>query len=180
VSELRRYGEASAELEDEPELHHEWAGSEDRAIRRALMRSPALPPEAAERIVETRRSGMHTMGSNPTVPIELLADNPGARRRRERVTEAAPGGPDEVSTHPNRLRYVQVGSPTLDLVLARSDSLTLQTAVALAGREDPPADPWVLAILIARFGEPVEATVHSTASAGRRAAVDHLTRRAAR
>lgn len=178
MSELLRYGETSADLEDDPTLHHALAQSEDRAVRRALMRSPALPPEVAELIVETRRSGMHTLGSNPVAPIELLADNPGARKRRELVTAAAPGGIDEVDEKPDRDRYREVGSPTLDLVIARSAALELDTAVALAGRNHPPVDPWVLALLIARLGDPVADIVTTTASRSRRAAVDHLVERA--
>src|SRR5687768_3633597 len=76
--DLLRYGWASAAIDAHPELHRAWAETGDRAVRRALMRSPALPPDVAGLIVATRRSGMHTLGSNPETPIELLADNPSA------------------------------------------------------------------------------------------------------
>jgi hypothetical protein len=178
VSDLVRYAEASADLDERPELHEQWAHAEDRAVRRALMRSPALTEHVAQALVETRRSGMHTLGSNPRAPIELLRSNPGARRRRERVLAAAPGGLDEVAAHPNRRRYVELGSPTVDLVLARAASLELDTAASLAERSDPPADPWVLAILVARFGDPIQGLVGSTASSARRSATAKLVDRA--
>ena len=179
MSDLLRYAEASADLEERPELHEQWAHREDRAVRWALMRSPALTEHVAEALVETRRSGMHTLGSNPRTPVELLDSNPGARRRRERVLAVAPGGLDEVTAHPNRQRYVEVGSPTLDLVLARAGSLRRSTAIALAERADPPVDPWVLAILVARFGDPIRSIVDRTASSARRSATARLIERAA-
>lgn len=149
-------------------------------MRRALMRSPALPDEVAERIVETRRSGMHTLGSNPAAPAELLADNPGARRRRERIARAAPGGLEEIAEHPNRSRYVELGSPTVDLVLAHAEGLRADTAEALATRDDPWADPWVLAILVARFGERLSAVVADVVPAQRRRVTRGLVERARR
>lgn len=179
MSDLLRFGQASADLDERPERHDEWAETTDRAIRRALMRSPRLTPAVAERIVETRRSGMHTLGSNPLTPDALLDSNPGARRRRERVLDAAPGGLDEVTAHPNRRRYVEAGSPTLDLVLARARGLRPATARALAGRRHPPPDPWVLAILVARFGADVDEILDRAASAQRRRAVAVLVDRAA-
>lgn len=153
TNDLRRYGEASADLEADPGLHRAWARATDRAVRRALLRSPALPPEVAATIVGARRSGMHTLGDNPVAPIELLADNPGARRRRDRLDEVLPGGLDDVRADPNRPELVALGSGTVDLVLAHGGTLDEATAVALASRPSPPVDPWSLALLAGRFGE---------------------------
>lgn len=172
--DLLRYGRASAELESRPELHLQWASTGDRAVRRALMRSPQLPPEAAELVVATRRSGMHTLGSNPVAPVELLARNPSARRRRAAVDEVLPDGPDQLLRDPNREELVDLGSGTVDLMLARAPGLEPATAVALAARADPALDPWAAALLVARFGAPVRDALADRMGADRRRAVAAL------
>lgn len=172
--DLLRYGRASAALETDPSRHEAWATTGDRAVRRALMRSPVLPPHVAEAIVENRRSGMHTLGANPVAPIELLASNPGARRRRAAVDEVLPGGLDEARAHPDRDELVALGSGTVDLVLARAEALSEATAVALASRRDPPLDPWAAAVLVERFGQPVRDAFEAHASRSRQAAVRAL------
>jgi hypothetical protein len=155
--ELLRFGWASAVLDAHPELHLSWADAIDRAVRRALMRSPRLPPEAAELIVATRRSGMHTLGANPVAPAGLLAGNPGAQRRRAAVEACLPEGLDGASRRPDDPGLAALGSPTVDLVLARSPALDPTTAARLAGRSRPAVDPWVLAVLAARYGARVRA-----------------------
>lgn len=147
---LHRYGWASARLDLEPELLMVWAATEDRDLRRAVMRSPELERAAAELVVATRRSGMHTLGMNPAAPVDLLRSNPGARRRRARLLELVPGGLDEVRATPGTPHQIAAGSPTVDLVLARHRSLPSGAAEALLGRSDPPVDPWVAAQLVAR------------------------------
>ena len=177
--ELLRYGWASAALDAHPELHLPWAGTAERAVRRALMRSPALPPEAAELVVATRRSGMHTMGSNPAAPLELLERNPSARRRRAAVDELLPGGLDEARRHPNRAELVELGNGTVDLVLAHAPGLERSSARALASRRDPVLDPWSAAVLVERFGDPVWDALTARVRGARRRAVTALSVRAA-
>lgn len=60
----------------------------------------------------------------------------------------APGGIDRIRDDPNRPALVELGSGTVDLAVARAPSLDEATAVLLA---DPPADPWVLAVLFDRY-----------------------------
>jgi hypothetical protein len=174
VTDLLRYGRASAALEADPALHAAWATTSDRAVRRAIMRSPLLTADVAEAVVATRRSGMHTLGANPAAPIELLASNPGARRRRAAVDEVLPGGLDEAAARPNRAALVELGSGTVDLVLARAEGLGEATALALAARTDPPLDPWVAAVLVERYGDPAREAFEAHASRSRRAAVRTL------
>jgi len=177
--ELLRFGWASAALDAHPKLHLPWAGTADRAVRRALMRSPSLPREAAELVVATRRSGMHTLGANPAAPLELLERNPSARRRRDAVAEVLPKGLADARRRPNRPTLVELGNATVDLVLAHSPSLRHPTAVALAERRDPALDPWTAAVLVERFGEPVWEALTSHVRGSRRRAVTSLSVRAA-
>ena len=177
--DLLRYGWASAALDAHPELHLPWAGTVDRAVRRALMRSPSLPPEAAELVVATRRSGMHTLGANPAAPLELLARNPSARRRRGAVGEVLPKGLADARRRPNRPTLVELGNGTVDLVLANAPSLSRRTAVSLAERWDPLLDPWSAAVLVERFGEPVWEALVAHVGGARRRAVTALSVRAA-
>jgi hypothetical protein len=177
-SDLLRYAWASAALDAHPELHAAWAGTEDRAVRRALMRSPQLTPEAAELLVETRRSGMHTLGANPAAPVELLERNPGALGRRTRLDRVLTDGLRTVTRDP-RAALVELGSGTVDLVLARADALTDATARLLASRRQPPVDPWVLAVLVDRFGDGVWRAASGHASRSRLTATAALSSRAA-
>ena len=176
--ELLRYGWASAALDAHPELHLAWAGTADRAVRRALMRSPELPPEAAELVVATRRSGMHTLGANPVAPPELLERNPSARRRRETVDELLRSGLAASVRDPNRQELIELGSGTVDLALAHARGLSAASAERLAARSDPVLDPWAMAVLVERFGEAVWAAHAAHASAVRRRAVAALSVRA--
>jgi hypothetical protein len=144
VTDLRRYAEASAALERDPSLHEAWARSPDRAVRRALMRSPALAADVAATIVGVRRTGMHTLGSNPVAPAVLLEGNPGAQRRRAAVDALLPGGLADVERDPNRLELVELRSPTVDLVLAHAAGLDERTAAALLERG---VDPYVRSLL---------------------------------
>lgn len=155
-SGLARYGWASARLDLEPGLLHDWADHEDRSIRRAVMRSPDLDPESAELLVATRRSGMHTLGMNPSVPVALLSSNPGARRRRSRLLRSVPGGLDDVQRHPGGPGQVAAGSPTVDLALARHPDLPPAAAFELLERSSPPADPWVGSLLAVRCRMPAD------------------------
>lgn len=177
--ELLRFGWASAALQFHPVLHQDWAESEDRALRRAVMRSPALPPEVAEQLVAHRRSGMHTLGSNPAAPIELLGSNPSALRRRRAIDRAAPAGPIDIVSHPNRAELIELGSPTVDLLLAGAPALDDRHAEMLAGRTDPPADPWTIALLVARFGDRVGRCAAAHSSRARMRAADRLAATAA-
>lgn len=177
--DLLRYGWASAALDAHPELHLPWAGTADRAVRRALMRSPSLPREAAELVVATRRSGMHTLGANPAAPSDLLERNPSARRRRAAVDEELPKGLDDARGRPNRPTLVELGNGTVDLVLAHAPSLRRGTAVSLAERRDPVLDPWSAAVLVERFGEPVWEALAAHVRGARRRAVTALSVRAA-
>lgn len=172
--ELLRFGWASAALQFHPQLHHDWADSEDRALRRAVMRSPELPAESAERLVAHRRSGMHTLGANPAAPIELLGSNPSALRRRLAVDEVAPGGVVEIRSHPDRPGLIELGSPSVDLVLATSPALDEHHAETLASRVDPPADPWIAALLIARFGDRIRRLAAAHSSRARTTATNDL------
>lgn len=172
--DLLRYGWASAAIEARPELLVEWAGHPDTAIRRAVMRSPQLTEAAAELIVATRRSGLHTLGSNPLTPIELIEDRPGALRRRHAIESAGADDLGRVAEHPNRERFREVGSPTIDLVLARSERLDADGAAALARRSSPWVDPWVAAVLWDRFGNAVRDTIERGLSGERRRAVRRL------
>jgi len=176
ADDLLRYGEASATLEADPSLHEAWATSTDRAVRRAVLRSPAITAEVAGLVLATRRSGMHTLGANPAAPADLLDANPGAQRRRAAVDALLPDGLAAARRRPNRPDLVALGSPTVDLVLARAPSLDEPTAVALAARTDPPADPWVLAVLASRFGDPVRDALAGAAPARRRAVARLLDR----
>jgi hypothetical protein len=178
-SDLLRFGWASAVLDAHPQLLLPWAGSDDRTVRRAVMRSPDLTEEAAELVVATRRSGMHTLGANPAAPIELLARNPGAWRRRQAIDEVVPGGLAEVAASPDRPALVDLGSPTVDLAVARAAALDEAQALRLAARADPPIDPWVAAVLVERFGAPVWEALRTHAASGRLAAVAALSSRAA-
>ncbi len=172
--DLLRYGWASAAIAARPDLLLEWAGHPDTAIRRAVMSSPRLSPEAAELVVATRRSGLHTLGSNPLTPIELIEDRPGAMRRRRAVEAAGADDLDGVADDPNHERYVELGSPTVDLVLARSTRLDEHTAHALVGRSAPTVDPWVAAVLWSQFGDPLRDAIERGLSGGRRRAVRRL------
>ncbi len=173
--DLLRFGWASAVLERFPRLHLDWATSPDRAVRRAIMRSPDLPPIAAEAVVAARRSGLHTLGGNPVAPAELLHRNPGAQRRRRAVDQAlGADGLRGAERRPDRPGLVDVGSATVDLVLARSDRLGLATAQQLVGRTSPRPDPWVLARLAARFGDPLWSVVEGSVPADRRRAAAAL------
>lgn len=172
TDDLLRYGWASALLEMRADLMAVWAQSEDRARRRAVMRSPELDPATAEAVIAVRRSGMHTLGANPEAPIDLLAANPGARRRRAAVDAALPDGLGRLDeADPEEM--VALGSPTVDLALARRAQLDEATAIALASRAHPVPDPWVLAIVADRHGAAVEHAVAGLA-AGRRHAVAAL------
>lgn len=172
--DLLRYGWASAALEARPALLLEWAGHVDTAIRRAVMRSPRLSPEAAELVIATRRSGLHTLGSNPRTPIELIEDRPGAMRRRRDIEGAGADDLDRVAADPNHERYVALGSPTVDLVLARSAQLDERTATALVRRASPAVDPWVAAVLWSRFGEEVRDVIGDELSGERLRATRRL------
>jgi hypothetical protein len=178
-SELLRYGWASAALDAHPELHLPWAGTGDRAVRRAVMRSPSLPSEAAELVVATRRSGMHTLGANPVAPVELLERNPSARRRRAAVLELLPGGLDEARRNPDRPELVELGNGTVDLVLAHAPELSPEVARLLVARTDPLLDPWSAAVLVERYGAPVWRTWTAHVRGERRRAVAALSVRAA-
>jgi hypothetical protein len=153
--DLVRYGWASAVLDHHPELLLPWATATDRAVRRAVMRSPALGPIEASALVATRRTGMHTLGANPATPIDLLRDNPGARRRRAAVDAVLPCGLAAVEDDPNDRRLTDLGSGTVDLAVARAGRLSVETARRLIERDRPPVDPWVLAVLGTRTGEEV-------------------------
>ncbi|MGY6501190.1 MAG: hypothetical protein ACXIVQ_09915 [Acidimicrobiales bacterium] len=169
-TDLARFGWASAALSAHPHLLHPWSATSDRAVRRALMRSPHLTAEAARRIVEVRRSGMHTLGSNPATPAELLEDNPGALRRRRAVDAVLPDGIAGLADHVDPEALVALGSPTVDLALACARTTDLDTAVGLAARTSPPADPWVLAVLLDRFGGPADEALGSHVARARRQA----------
>jgi hypothetical protein len=174
TSDHVRYALASQELLDDPSLHREWATSADRARRRAVMRSPSITPDVAELVVATGRTGMHTMGANPEVPIELLDRNPSARRRHERIDAVLAGGLADLRRGPNRPELVALGSGTVDLALALAPGLQEAVAVALAERTDPTADALTLALLVQRFGVPVRDAVARHASRERRRAVEAL------
>ena len=77
---------------------------------------------------------MHTLGANPAAPIELLGSNPSALRRRLAVDEVAPGGVVEIRSHPDRPGLIELGSPSVDLVLATSPALDEHHAETLASR----------------------------------------------
>lgn len=172
--DLLRYGWASAAIETRPELLSEWAGHPDTAIRRAVMRSPQLTEAAAELVVATRRSGLHTLGSNPLTPIELIEARPAALRRRHALESAGADDLGRVAADPNHIGHVELGSPTIDLVLARSERLDADSAAALAGRSSPRVDPWVAAVLWDRFGDAVRDVIRSELSAERLRATRHL------
>ena len=165
--DLLRYGWASAVLEHHPELHLPWATSGDRAVRRAVMRSPALRPHEAAALVGSRRTGMHTLGANPAAPIELLDDNPGAQRRRAAIERVVPGGLADVRRDPDDPRLAGLDSGTIDLVVARAPDLRPETATRLAERTTPPVDPWVLAVLGARCDGPLWRVVQRAVSPAR-------------
>lgn len=173
--DLLRYGWASAVLERHPDLHLAWATTPDRAVRRAVMRSPDLPPIAAEALVAVRHSGMHTLGANPVAPPALLVHNPGARRRRQLVDRALGGdGLAAPVRRPNDPALLTAASATVDLMVTRASRLDLSTARRLAGRSDPRPDPWVLARLGSRFGAPVWDVVDDAVPAERRRAARAL------
>lgn len=172
--ELLRYGWISAALDLRPSLAWDWADAEDRAVRRAVMRSPELEPATAERVVATRRSGLHTLGSNPRTPIHLIAGRPGAMRRRAALDAAGALDLDVVEEAPNRAELVALGSPTIDLVLARSARLDESTADALATRPHPVVDPWVAARLLHRFGAPMHERLRPGSSRQRWRATEQL------
>ena len=80
-----------------------------------------------------------------------------------------PGGIADVERDPNRADLVDAGSGTVDLALARASGTTPETARRLAERPEPAVDPWVLALLGARFG-----TTSPHASRARIAAAEAL------
>ncbi len=173
--DLLRYGWASAALDAEPALLLTWAGHPDAAIRRAVMRSPRLSEPAAELVVATRRSGLHTLAANPACPRPLLAGRPAALRRHDALTRALDGRSlQDVSEDPHPERWIPLASPTLDLVLASSPHLDGEAARALATRRDRPVDPWVGALLVARSGPELRADLATRLGAEARRAVDRL------
>lgn len=173
--DLLRFGWASAALDAEPELLLTWAGHPDASIRRAVMRSPRLSEPAAELVVATRRSGLHTLGANPACPRHLLAGRPAALRRHDALTRALDGRSlQDVSVDPDPERWIRLASPTLDLVLAASTHLDDDAALALATRRDRPVDPWVGALLVARSGPELRARLATRLGAEARRAVERL------
>lgn len=165
----------SAVLEAHPDVARVLSGAEDAAVRRAVLRLPGLPLDVAAEVVATRRSGLHTLARNPDLPLDLAGATPSKRRRRAPIEELV-GDDSSVLLGDGSLhaRAVELGSGTLDLVLTRSPELTETNACALAGRTGPPADGWVLAALVERFGEPVWEAARPAASPARRAAAaDH-------
>ena len=172
--DLLRYGWASAAIDAQPDLMVQWADHPDTAIRRAVMRSTHLSAEVAELVVATRRSGLHTLGSNPLTPIELIDGRPGALRRRRAIEHAGADDLDRVMTDPNHESFLELGSPTIDLVLARSVHLDERIAADLAARAAPRVDPWVAALLWVRFGDTVRDTLRREQSDERNRAVRRL------
>lgn len=125
-----------------PALQALWASDPEPAVRRAVARQPGLDPAVAARVAAAPgRGGMLELALNPSVDASLVA---GARARGLLEGFLAGRDVDALLKDPAaRLELASFGSPTFDLLLARSGCSVSEATRLLerCSRSSHPAQP---------------------------------------